>query len=401
VAGGTAVILRNLTLPDGSSADIRLSGGLIDGIGSFREGEDFSGYLVLPAPVEPHAHLDKAFTADLVPNPAGDLPGAVRGWLAHRPGLSDEDIARRAGRALRAYLAHGATAVRTHVDIGTDGADIGLRALHAIRKLDGVQVVAFGANPLSGVEGASNRALLRDAIDAGADAVGACPAYDPDPRGCIDVVLGLAAGKVPVDLHIDEFLEPEPCTLLLLADAAAGFPHRVVASHCVSLGSMPQPRMRRIAEKVAAAGIAVVCLPQTNLYLQGRDHATSPPRALTAIRALRDAGVTVAAGGDNLQDPFNLVGRADPLETAALLILAGHDTPENAYAAVSNDARRAMGLPEVALRPGAPADLLAIRAKTPREAIATASPQRVVIRGGRIVASTTVRTEFDPDWPKC
>lgn len=388
------MILSDLTFPDGSRGDIRLSGGRIDGIGSFSGGEDFSGYLVLPAPVEPHAHLDKAYSADLVPNPTGDLGGAVRGWLAHRPTLSEEDISQRAERALRAYLAHGATVVRTHVDIGPD---IGLRALRAIRKLDGVQVVAFGANPLSGVEGARNRALLGDAIAAGADAIGACPAYDPDPRGCIEAVLGLAVDKVPVDMHIDESLDLEPCTLSLLAEAATGFPHRVVASHCVSLGMMPPPRIRQIAESVAAAGIAVVCLPQTNLYLQGRDHATSPPRGLTAIRVLREAGVTVAAGGDNLQDPFNLVGRADPLETAALLILAGHDTPENAYAAVSNDARRALGLPEVELRPGAPADLLAIRAKTPREAIATANPERVVIRGGRIVARTTLKT----DWPKC
>jgi len=394
VAGGEEVILGNLTLPDGSRADIRLKDGRIDAIGSIPGGEDFGGYLVLPAPVEPHAHLDKAFSADVVPNPTGDLLGAVKGWLAHRPTMSEEDIALRAEKALWAYLAHGATVVRTHVDVGED---IGLRALHAIVKLGGVQVVAFGANPLSGVEGAGNRALLRDAIDAGADAIGACPALDPDPRGCIDAVLKLAADRVPVDMHVDESLDPEPCTLSLLADAATGFPHQVVASHCVSLGMMPQPRMREIAGRVAAAGIAVVCLPQTNLYLQGRDHATSPPRGLTAVRALREAGVTVAAGADNLQDPFNIVGRADPLETAALLILAGHDTPENAYAAVSNDARRAMGLPEVALRPGSPADLLAIRATSPREAIATANPERVVIRGGRIVARTTLKT----DWPTC
>ena len=394
MAGGEEVILGNLTLPDGSRADIRLKDGRIDAIGSIPGGEDFGGYLVLPAPVEPHAHLDKAFSADVVPNPTGDLLGAVKGWLAHRPTMSEEDIALRAEKALWAYLAHGATVVRTHVDVGED---IGLRALHAIVKLGGVQVVAFGANPLSGVEGAGNRALLRDAIDAGADAIGACPALDPDPRGCIDAVLKLAADRVPVDMHVDESLDPEPCTLSLLADAATGFPHQVVASHCVSLGMMPQPRMREIAGRVAAAGIAVVCLPQTNLYLQGRDHATSPPRGLTAVRALREAGVTVAAGADNLQDPFNIVGRADPLETAALLILAGHDTPENAYAAVSNDARRAMGLPEVALRPGSPADLLAIRATSPREAIATANPERVVIRGGRIVARTTLKT----DWPTC
>lgn len=394
------MILRNLTMPDGSLADFRLAGGRIAEIGSFPEGEDFSGYLVLPAPVEPHAHLDKAYSADLVPNPAGDLWGAVTGWLAHRPTLSEQDITLRAERALRAYLAHGATMVRTHVDIGAHGSDIGLRALHAIGRLDGVQVVAFGANPLSGLEGRSNRALLREAVAAGADAIGACPAHDPDPRECVEAVLKIAAGRVPVDFHVDESLDPQAETLSPLCEAATGFPHQVVASHCVSLGMMPPDRMRATAAKVAAAGIAVVCLPQTNLFLQGRDadiHVTSPPRGLTAIRALREAGVTVAAGGDNLQDPFNLMGRADPLETAALLVLAGHEKPGDAYAAVSDDARRVMGLPEVALRRGAPADLLAIRAKTPREAIATANPERVVIRGGRIVARTTLST----DWPKC
>ncbi|HEX6684359.1 MAG TPA: amidohydrolase family protein [Candidatus Limnocylindrales bacterium] len=392
------MILRHLTLPDGSRCDMRLGDGLIESTGqagSFEDGEDFQGYLILPAPVEPHAHLDKAFSADQVPNPGGDLLGAVRGWLAHRPTMSEEDIALRAEKALWMYRAHGATMVRTHVDIGSDIDDIGLRALHAIRKLDGIQVVAFGANPLSGVEGARNRALLRAAIDAGADAIGACPALDPDPLGCIEAVLRIAADRVPLDMHVDESLDPDLCTLSLLAEVSAGFARQVVASHCVSLGMMPPDRVREIAGRVAAAGIAVVCLPQTNLYLQGRDHVTSPPRGLTAVRILRDAGVTVAAGGDNLQDPFNLMGRADPLETAALLILAGHDTPENAYAAVSDDARRAMGLPEVSLRPGSPADLLAIRATSPREAIATAHPERVVIRGGRIVARTTLKT----DWP--
>jgi cytosine deaminase len=268
-----------------------------------------------------------------------------------------------------------------------------VQALQGLPGREHLQIVAFGPNPLS-----ANVALLRDAIDAGADAIGACPALDPDPQGCIDSVLHLAADRrVPVDMHIDESLDPDSCTLSLLAEAAKGFPHGVVASHCVSLGMMPPQRMREIAQRVAEAAIAVVCLPQTNLYLQGRDHETSPPRGLTALRALREAGVTVAAGGDNLQDPFNIMGRADPLETAALMIMAGHDTPERAYAAVSGDARRALGLPEVTLTPGSPADLLAIRATSPREAIATANPERVVIRGGRIVARTTIKT----DWPMC
>ena len=100
----------------------------------------------------------------------------------------------------------------------------------------------------------------------------------------------------------------------------------------------------RIAAELAEAGVAVITLPQTNLYLQGRSHPVATPRGLTALRPLLDAGVTVAAGGDNLQDPFNLVGRGDPLEAASLLVAAGHLLPEEALAAVSGSARAAMGL---------------------------------------------------------
>ena len=78
---------------------------------------------------------------------------------------------------------------------------------------------------------------------------------------------------------------------------------------------------------MAAAGIAVVALPATNLYLQGREHQQAMPRGVTAVRALREAGVVVAAGADNLQDPFNPLGRACPFETAALMVLTAHLSP--------------------------------------------------------------------------
>jgi cytosine deaminase len=93
----------------------------------------------------------------------------------------------------------------------------------------------------------------------------------------------------------------------------------------------------------------------------------------------------VAGGADNLQDPFNIVGRGDPLETAALLVMAGHLTPEEAYRAVSAGSRAAMGLEPVEIAAGSPAELVAVRAGSVREAIATAPADRVVIHRGRVV----------------
>jgi cytosine deaminase len=85
--------------------------------------------------------------------------------------------------------------------------------------------------------------------------------------------------------------------------------------------------------------------------------------------------VNVAAGADNLQDPFNPVGRADPLETAGLMIMTAHVLPVDALDMVSGAARRAMGL-------GPGDDHVAIRACSIREAIAFGPPDRVVFRNG-------------------
>lgn len=444
-AYGTTTLLRDALLPDGRRVDVLLRGGLIESVtpadphlpasgGAGRDiaapapdpatgspaaqaadpvtGSpatqvvDLGGRLLLPAPAEVHAHLYKALTADQAPTAGGDLMGAVTAWLRHRPSRSRDDITAAARTALLSCLAHGATAVRTHVDLGDDIGLRGLQALLTVRDTEAarcdVQLVAFAATPLTGPAGARNRDLLAQALAAGADAVGACPGLDPEPAACVRLCLDLAeAHGVGVDLHVDEWLHPAPCSLELLADAvlATGFDRPVLAGHCVSLGMMAPDRAAHVADRVARAGISVACLPQTNLYLQGRDHDHAVPRGLTALRTLRAAGVTVAAGGDNLQDPFNALGRGDPLETAALLVLAGHDDPATAYDAVSARARHALGLPPVAVAPGAPAELLAIRAGSVREALATATADRVVVHAGRVVARTAVHRHF-PDEPQ-
>ena len=78
------------------------------------------------------------------------------------------------------------------------------------------------------------------------------------------------------------------------------------------------------------------------------------------------------------------------METAALLVMAGHLRADEAYGAVSASARRAMGLPVVTLAPGDPAELLAIRAEGLRDAVADASVARIVFHRGRQVARTTI-----------
>ncbi len=395
-------VLANARLVDGRLVDVRVEDGRIAAVEEHldgRPGADLDGWLLLPAMAEPHAHLDKALTAEQVPNPRGDLLGAIDAWVAaaQRGQFTHDDIRRRASDAMERLLVHGVTAVRTHVNVAAGV--VALRAVQeAAAELDGlldVQTVALPSSPTTGPEGAANRRALDEAVDAGVHLVGGCPHLDPDPQAMISHALDVAAeAGLPVDLHVDEMLDPSVLTLRDLARQVRdrGFPHAVAASHCVTLGMQPPEVQAQVAQEVAEAGIAVFPLPQTNLYLQGRDQPCATPRGLTAVRALLDAGVLVAAGADNVQDPFNLVGRSDPLETAALMVMAGHQQPDDAYDMVSNRVRRAIGLEPVTLAVGDPADVVAVDAPSVRGAIADAPASRRVFRGGREVASTSVQS---------
>lgn len=360
---------------------------------------DLDGWLLMPSLVEPHAHLDKALTADKVPNPRGDLMGAIDAWVdaATRGVFGLEEMTERAIAALERLVVSGVTHVRTHVNVGEGDPDfVHLRAVQDaiddMRDVVRVQTVALMHSPLAGSAGATNRRYLAQALAMGADLVGGCPHLEDDGAGMIDVALDAAADAgVGLDLHVDETLDPSMRTLESLARSVMerGVTEPVSASHCVSLSMQDPADQERIARAVAAAGLSIVSLPQTNLFLQGWAHPVATPRGITPIGVLRRHGVLVAAGGDNVQDPFNPMGRSDPLETAALLVMAAHQRPDDALDMVGNEARRVLGLRPVDLVPGSPADLVAIDAASPRAAVAEAPAARRVFLGGREVAVTS------------
>lgn len=378
-----------------SPIDVRITDGVITEVGQLSASEsdtdvvDLSEYVLLPSAVEPHAHLDKAFLAERIENPTGDLMGAVMAMKSHRHLLGVDETIERAERAARLMASNGYRAVRSHADTTTEH---GLRSIEALAEVKrrvadviDVQIVALCGWPVMGRAGADQRALIVDALASGADLLGGCPHLEGgDTLGPTEFFLQTATDHgVGIDLHTDETLDPSARGLAQLAElVSSGFDHQVTASHCVSLAMQPEAQQRATAEAVAAAGIGVVALPHTNLFLQGRGHSPMP-RGLTAVAELRAAGVRVAAGADNLQDPFNPVGRACPFETAGLMVMTAHLLPNQAWAAVSEIAASVVGLGAQHLAVGQRADLLAARAATLREAIAFGPTDRIVWRNGR------------------
>lgn len=371
------LLLCGARLTDGRTVDVRLGGGRIEAVGTAGSLSahgarvDVSGYLLLPAPAEPHAHGDTALTAE------DDGP------LSY----DAEEVQRRATEAALLQLGHGATALRSHVRVGdVQGLDALAAVLHARRSLRGLAELTTVAMPrvLTGVAGADGLAMLRDAVKMGASVVGGCPDADPDPTGYVEAVLELASEHgCPVDLHTDA---ADPARLGRLAAMAGGLRPGVTLGPCGGLGRLPTEVASRAADQLAAAGVTVVCLPQGGCGAVDR-------RGTAPVRLLRAAGVRVAAGSGALRDVTNPVGRGDPLEAAYLLASRHGLRPEDAYDAVSSVARAALGLPEVRVEAGFPAELLAVRGDRLAGVLSLAY-SRIVVHRGRVVARTSAVREY-------
>src|SRR3954451_2493035 len=123
LAGTAVAALRGVRLPNGLLADVLLDGGLVGAAPGDGVQLDASGWRVLPAACEPHAHLDKALTASRLPPGVGnDLVAACDSWRVLLPTIDRADTETRALAAVRRYVARGITAIRTHVDlhVGSD-----------------------------------------------------------------------------------------------------------------------------------------------------------------------------------------------------------------------------------------------------------------------------------------
>lgn len=391
-------LLRSATLPDGTVRDVEINGNRVGRVVAAGQGRrsgsgaeiDLSGFMLLPAPAEPHAHFDKALSAEAIRPPLGNLRDAIETWRRHASTMTVDDIRGRALEAALTLLANGTTSVRCHVDVLLGDKPLrGVEALVAVRQeLEGLMDLELVALAGSEVPDAD----IEAALDLGVDLVGGSPHLSADPFADLRRLITLAERRgVGVDLHTDESLDGE-LTIVEFARLVREWPagRMRTAGHCVRLGTLEPEGLHGVIDEILASDLGIVTLPITNLYLQGWDHPASTPRGLTAVRTLLDRGARLGAGADNVRDPFNPVGRSDAFETAGLLVVAAHLTPAEAYQAVSGGARSVMGMPAAGPVEGADAELVAIRGTSICDVVANASPDRYVIHAGRLVAHSEI-----------
>ena len=383
----TDLLVRNVRPKGGAATDLLIRNGrfaagpAVAGTPEF----DGGGRLALPGLIEAHTHLDKTVMG---------MP-----WYRNEngPSLIDKiDNERGARRTLpipphrqsmrHALLAvsHGATHIRTHVDVDTECGIAGIEGVLQTRAdladVVGIDLVAFPQSGMLVRPGTVE--LMEQALRLGCETVGGLDpcAIDRDPKGCLDAIFGMAERHgCGVDIHLHEPGEMGAFSMELIIERtrALGMAGRVVIDHAFCLGTPDPALVNPLVDALAEAGIAI---------------ATTAPasRPVPAFKQLVAAGVVLCAGSDGVRDTWSPYGNGDMLERGMLLGLRNNlrrdDELEQVLDAITVDAARALRLADYGMAPGCWGDLVLVDAETVAEAVAQRPGRRTTIRRGIVTA---------------
>ncbi len=415
------ILLRRGTVllaPDRAAVlDVAIVDGKIAAIGSEILGEvalvlDCAGRLVSPPLVESHIHLDSVLTAGEPRwNQSGTLFEGIAIWGDRKRDLTLEDVKQRARKMLKQQAMLGVLYVRTHADVSeSPGCENKLTALRAllevrdeVRDWMTVQVVAF---PQDGIYGsAGNAALMVEALERGADAVGGIPHYEmtrEDGVRSVEQIFDWAEQfDRLIDIHCDETDDEQSRFLEVVAACAwrREMGDRVTASHTTAFGSYNNAYALKLMGILARAKINFVANPLINITLQGRTDTYPKRRGVTRVKELWQAGLNVSLGHDCVQDPWYALGTGNLLDVANMAVhvcqMTGLAQIDACYDMVTWGGARTLNLDGYGIAVGNVASLVVLDAGSKYDAVRCRPVVRSVISRGKVVARTVpVRGEW-------
>lgn len=358
---------------------------------------DAAGRLIIPGLVDAHLHLDKAFLFDRAPAVEGTFTEAMRETRRLKESFTVDDIRIRARRVIENAIALGTTAMRSHVEV--DPA-VGLTAMEALVHLRDeytwgitLQLAVFAQDGITNIEG--EESLLRQAIAMGGDVIGSAPYVDPDPERNIGIVFDIAQEfDCDVDFHLDFLDDDTPLTLpfVIAETMRRGWQGRVCLGHMTKLAALPPDELAAIALSLQAAGISILALPASDLYMMARKDTYNVRRGVAPVHTLADMGVNTGVAINNIQNLFTPFGDGDMLRICTLLAevlqLGTRDSHQLCLEMATTRAAKAIGIQDYGLAVGNPANLVLLGSTSVSEAIAAPPTDRTVIKQGAIVAQS-------------
>ncbi len=371
---------------------------------------DAAGNLVTPGFTNVHCHLDKCLTgawAEIGSDVNSGSPDVIPAAKEVKKRFREDEMIKRASEAVRTSIEAGTTAIRAFADVDTTG---GLMALKSLLKVKqqfrgaiGMQVVAF---PQEGIlRDPGTEELLQKSMDLGADVVGGIPWYERTPqesRRHTDIVFQIAK-KYNRDVHmlVDDTSDPSAKNVeyLFSKTVREGFQERVAASHCRgALDSPDENYARRIIELAREARATVVENPHLSLMMYGRKDRHPVRRGVTRVKEFLRAGVNVAIGQDDIDDPYYPFGRGDMLELAWIMAHAAHLSSrkeiEWAYDMITVNGAAAMRLEDYGAEIGNMADLVVVEAQDVHSALRLQAGRNAVLKRGRLVAENRTQRKL-------
>ncbi len=371
---------------------IYIEGGLIKKIEVIKDHEEMPKAMALPRLIEPHAHLDKAFTWPIAPNLLGTYEGAMSANLEEHKERNIQKVRLRAEKSLNLALHNGIRAIRTHADsfgiVGEQSFDVLCEIKGEWEALIDMQVAALvpidywltqnGRNLAHKV--ANREGLLGGVVSP--------PYVKNSLRNQLYELLALANDLgCGIDLHIDETsLHPGAGLreLLWVLDRI-NLDVPLTCSHLSSMALVQPKALKILADRLAFHQVNVVALPLTNLWMLSRDETCSPlKRPFAPIKQLQKAGVNVAIGGDNVQDPWFPAGNFDPLALMSASMAITQTAPWNrlGLSLFTTCAARLMGLEcDGTFKIGSEADFILIDAESWSTAMSKPPTREVMVHG--------------------
>jgi cytosine deaminase len=359
---------------------------------------DMARAMVFPCFTDMHTHLDKGHIWPRAANPDGTFMGAITTVGKDRAAnWSASDVAARMEFSLQCAFAHGTRAIRTHLDSLPPQDAISWPVFAEMRRKWAGRIALQGSSLIGCDSHASIKtgyARTADIVAEHGGVLGMVTYPVPDVRQRILDFFDLAGGRgLEADFHSDETMDPGAETLRQIAEAVleTGWDKPVSVGHCCSLSTQDPDRAMDTLDLVAKAGLNIVSLPMCNLYLQDRTANRTPRgRGITLVHEMKARGINVSFASDNTRDPFYAYGDMDMIEVMRQATRIGHldhsDT-DWTHAFTTNPAR-ACGFDPADLSPGAPADLVILRARDWTELFSRPQSDRMVLRGGEPIDTT-------------
>jgi len=354
---------------------------------------DAKGNLVTEAFCNPHLHLCKVYTLEMMEQDSlksyhgsgmGAAMTAIELAAKVKENYDAEWILPNVRKALKLAAKNGNLYIRAFADVDSKAKLEGIKALlqakQEFKDIIDLQIVAFPQDGVVREPGTIE--LIDEAMKMGADVVGGIPWIEftkQDEQTHIDEMFKIAKKyNADISMLVDDAGDADLRTLEMFALKAIqeNWQGRVLSHHARAMQLYTTPYFKKLVAILKKAQMGIVSDPHT-----GPLHAK--------VKELLEEDILVSFGQDDILDAYYPFGQNNMLEVAFLnvhiLWMTTFPEIEKAYDMITHYPAKSMNIPNYPLQINNNANLVIHNVPTVREAIQYHAAPTYVISHGKLL----------------